>query len=113
MSYNNAQLLALAQNAPEDLAKMLNNQNIDIKLLTNGIEILSEETKDESLILPLFQNLLKHTNALVREGAIAGVAAFYENRQLPHNIIERLKIISNNDPSCDLKSYAKDILNDI
>lgn len=113
MSYTNAQLVLLAQNSPKELAKLLTSDKADKKLLIEGVEILSGETVDETIILPVLRSLLRHTNALVREGAVFGVAAFYDKKQPPQDIMDRLKVISTNDPSYELKAYTKDLLEGI
>jgi len=108
--YTIAQLIDLAQNSPEELSRVLTSPGADIKMLVAGAELLCEETTDETLILPVIRQLLKHTHALVRESAMIGVTSFYENKKPPADVISRLKVISNSDPSAQLKSYAKDIL---
>ena len=113
MIYNESQLIYSARNTPKELAKILSTPNTDIKLLANGIEILSGENKDETLISPILKLLLRHMNAIVREAAAIGVAAFYTHKKPPQDIIDLLKIISANDPSHELKSYAKELLEDI
>lgn len=110
MIYTAAQLVHLSQNSPEELALILINPNANTKVLINGIEILCGEATDETLTLPVIRLLIKHMNALVRESAMIGIAAFYVNIKPPQDIIDRLKFISTNDPSTDLKNYAKELL---
>lgn len=113
MIYTIAQLIDLAQNSPQELSRILTSPNADIKMLVAGAELLCEETTDETLVLPVIRWLLKHTHALVRESAMIGVTGFYEKKKPPQDVINRLKIISNSDPSAELKSYAKDLLESI
>lgn len=110
MSYSDNQLTALAQNNPKELARILTSPNMDIKTLTFGAEILGGEVKDENLVLPVLKMLLKHVNAIVREGALIGVSAFYTEANPPQEIMDRVRLIATNDPSPSLKDYAKDII---
>lgn len=110
MSYSENQLSALAQSNPKELARILISSNTDTRTLTFGAEILGGEVTDETLVLPVFRFLLKHVNAIVREGALIGVSAFYTSKKPPQEIIERVQIIANNDPSPTLKDVAKDII---
>lgn len=110
MIYTDSQLICLVKNAPKELVKILISPNTDIKILISGTEILCSEITDESLILPVIRLLLKHVNALVREGAVIGIAAFYVNTKPPQDVIDRLNFISNNDPFNELRIYVKDLL---
>lgn len=110
MNYSDNQLIALAQNNPKELARILTSPNTSTKVLTYGAEILGGEITDETLVLPVFCFLLKHVNAAVREGALIGVSAFYTSQKAPQDIVERVKSIMDNDPSPILKDYAKDII---
>lgn len=107
------QLANLAHNSPQELYKILTSPNTDIKMLVSGAEVFCGETSDESLVLPVLKVLLKHMNALVRETAMIGVVDFYRSKNPPHEIIDRLKIISSTDPAANLRNYAKDILDSI
>jgi hypothetical protein len=110
MSYSENQLNALAQSNPKELARILISPNADVHTLTFGAEILGGEVKDEAMVLPVFRFLLKHVNAVVREGALIGVSAFYSDKKPPQEIMERVKIIAHNDPSPTLKEVAKDLI---
>ena len=113
MSYSEKQLSGLAQSNPKELARILISPNTDTRTLTFGAEILGGEVADETLVSPVFRFLLKHVNAVVREGALIGVVAFYTTYtagKVPSDILERVRLIANNDPSPVLKEYAKDIL---
>lgn len=115
-NYSDEQLISLAQENPKKLIKILSSPNADIDLLTCGIEILSGEVKEEELVLPILLLLLKHVNAVVREGAMIGIEAFYFgfcDKCPPETILEKLKLISSNDPSPQLKTFATEILKDI
>jgi hypothetical protein len=113
LSYSETQLKVLAKEDPQQLVKILNNlDKTDITTLTFGAEVLGEEVSDETIVLPIFKKLLKHIHALVREGAMLGVSSFYADKAPPADILDRLKIISTNDPSPMLKEYAKDLLKD-
>lgn len=113
MKYSEDQLVALAKNNIEQLAKTLSDPGTDSVTLTFGVEILGSEIKDEQIVLPILKKLLKHINALVREGAIIGVISFYTDKKPPQEILDRLKYIVNNDPSGALKSFAKDSLEEL
>lgn len=85
-----------------------------MKMLVAGAEILCGESTDETAILPVIKLLIIHKHALVRESTLNGVAAFYNiNNKPPKDIIDKLIFISTNDPSVDLKNYAKELLKDI
>lgn len=77
MGYSEFQLTALATSNPKELVRIITSPNSDVHALTFGAEILGGEVKDESLVLPALRQLLKHVNAVVREGAMLGVSAFY------------------------------------
>lgn len=113
MIYTESQLLFLAHNSPEELAKLLINPRAETKLLISGIEVFTNEVIDEQMILSVIRALIKHMNALVREGAMIGVTNFYTTNKPPPDIIDIIKNISINDPSPMLRSYAKDLLEDI
>lgn len=115
-NYSDSQLICMAQEEPQKLIKILSSPNADIDTLVCGIEILSGEVKEEELVLPTLLLLLKHINAIVREGAMIGVEAFYFgfcNKCPPKTILEKLKFISSHDPSPQLKIFATEIIKDI
>lgn len=112
MSYSENQLISLAKNNPKELVRILISPNADIKMLTSGVEILGGEVADEALVLPVLRQLLKHVNAIVREGAAIGVSTFYLEKKPPQDILDRLTVISNNDPSPTLRDYVAGILQD-
>jgi len=112
MNYSENQLNSLAQNNPKELARILTSPNISVHSLTFGAEILGTEVADESIVLPVLKQLLKHVNAIVREGAAIGISSFYINKKPPQDILDRLKVMSNSDPSPALKDYVKTILRD-
>lgn len=111
MIFSENQLISLASNNPKELIKILTSPDIDVGTLTYGVEILAGEPIEEELILPVFMKLLKHFNAMVREGAMVGVSAYF-SKKVPQELFDRLKIISASDPSCNNKEYAKDLLKD-
>lgn len=112
MSYSDAQLTTLAQTNPKELARILVSPNNDTRTLSLGAEILGNEVKDEAIVLPVIRQLLKHVNAIVREGAVIGASSFYITKKPPRDILDKLKAISNGDPSPTLKDYAKSVLGD-
>lgn len=112
MSYTDKQLIQMAQNNPKELVRLLTSPNADIKMLTVGAEILGLEVKDESLVAPTLRLLLKHMNALVREGACIGVSSYYMNHRPPSDIVDRIKTMSTNDPSVIVRDYSKTLLQD-
>ncbi len=112
MNYTDNQLTQLAQNNPKELARILISPNADIRMLTSGAEILGGEVKDETIVLPVLRQLIKHVNAIVREGAAIGISSFYMEKKPPQDILDRLKVMSSNDPSPALKDYAKSMLRD-
>jgi hypothetical protein len=112
MSYSDKQLTTLAQNNPKELAQLLSSPNADIRMLASGAEILGGESSDEEVVLPVFKRLLKHVNAIVREGAVLGVSSFYIDKIPPLDILNRLNEMADNDPSPTIKDTAKLLLKD-
>jgi len=112
MSYSETQLNTLAKDNPKELARILSSPNADVRTLTFGAELLGGEVKDEELVLPVFRRLLKHFNAIVREGAMLGVSAFYMDKKPPQEIMERLRIISKSDPSPANRDCAGSLVED-
>lgn len=110
MSYSDNQLTILAQTNPKELARMLTGPTNDNRMLSFGVEILGEKVKDETIVLPVIRQLLKHINAVVREGAILGASSFYGDKQPPREILDRLKVMSNSDPSPSIREDALDVL---
>src|ERR1035437_6159921 len=103
MNYTENQLKALAKNNPKELVKILTSSSTNVNVLTFGLEILGEEVKDPCLVIPVFKQLLKHINAIVREGTIIGMSAFFTDSKPPQDILDRLKLMSSNDQSPVLK----------
>jgi hypothetical protein len=112
MSYSETQLNALAKENPKELARILNSPNTDVHTLTFGAELLGGEVKDEEIVLPVFRRLLKHVNAIVREGAMLGISAFYMDNKPPQEIVERLGLILKSDPSPTNRDSASSLLGD-
>lgn len=112
MNYSENQLTQLAQTNPKELARILTSSNASVPMLTFGAEILGGEVKDETIVLPVLRQLIKHVNAIVREGAAIGISSFYMEKKPPQDILDRLKIMASNDPSPTLKDYAKSMLED-
>jgi len=111
MSYSQNQLKALSQSNPKELARILTSPGIDVHALTFGAEFLGE-IADERIALPTLRILLKHVNAVVREGAMMGLSSFYMERKPPQDILERLRTMSKTDPSPSCKEFAGTILKD-
>jgi hypothetical protein len=112
MSYSQNQLKIMAQNNPRELARVITSPNADTHMLTIGAELLGEAVADERIALPALRQLLKHVHALVREGAMTGLSSFYLERKPPQDVLERLAVMSKNDPSPSLRDYAGSILKD-
>ena len=112
MKYSDNQLKALANTNPKELVRILSSPHTDTNTLTFGIEILGGEVDDESLVLPVLKKLLKHINAIVREGAVIGVQAFYIKSKPPQEILDRLTVMSSSDPSPAIKDLTQDLLKD-
>jgi hypothetical protein len=110
MNYTDNQLIHLAQNEPNELARLLVNPTASVKMLVAGVEILGEEAEDEKIVLPVLRQLLNHIHAAVREGAAVGVSSFYAKDKLPSDILDRLRFMSQSDPSPNVKNYAKFML---
>jgi len=108
--YSDTQMTTLAQSNPKELSRILTSPNTDVRTLTSGAEILGSEVTDETLVAPVLRILLKHVNALVREGAVIGTSAFYSSKKPPQDILERVRAIANNDPLPILKEEAKSLL---
>lgn len=112
MNLSENQLMRLAKTNPKELSRLLTSPNADIRMLTFGAEILGGEVTDEALVLPVLRMLLKHINAVVREGACMGISSFFMEKKPPQDILDRLQAMSANDPSPALKDYTKSILQD-
>lgn len=110
MTYTETQLKSLAHSNPKELARILTSPNANTRMLTFGAEILGDEVKDGEIVIPVLRQLLKHVNAIVREGAVIGITAFFADKKLPQDILDRLKVMSSNDPSPTLKEMAKDLI---
>jgi len=113
MNYSENQITELAQNNPKELVRILISPDVDVRTLTYGVEVLGGEISDEELVVPVFRKLLKHVNAMVREGAMMGIAAFYDGKKPPRDILERLKALASSDPSPTNKETAKSLLSDL
>lgn len=112
MSYSENQLTQLAKTNPKELARILTSPHAEIRVLTFGAEILGGEVSDETIVLPVLRQLLKHVNAIVREGAAIGISSFYMDRQPPRDIMDKLKTMSTNDPSPAIRDTAKTMMRD-
>ncbi len=113
MGYSNQKLQELAQTDPQELIKIINNHyKTDIKTMALAVEILGEEVEDEAIVLPIVIKLLKHVHVLLRESAILCALSFYAEKKLPQEIEDRLRILSKNDPSGDVRDLATDTLKD-
>lgn len=113
MTYSHNILKQLAITNPKELARILTNPNIDNASLTFGVEILGEEVSDKEIVIPVLKKLLKHVNALVREGAIIGVTAFFNGQTIDYDILNIIKHIKLNDPSPIIRNCAKELLEDL
>lgn len=111
MSYSPNQLKTLAETNPRELARIITSPNADTKMLASGAELLGE-ISDERIAYPALRQLLKHVHALVREGALTGLSSFYLSKKPPQDILERLRFMSKNDPSPNLKEYAQQLIKD-
>lgn len=109
MTYSQNQLKALAQDNPKELARILTSPNTDSPTLTFGAELLGD-VSDEQIVLPTLRQLLKHLNAIVREGAMMGLSSFYMEKKPPQDIIDRLRIMAKSDPSANNKEFAGTVL---
>jgi hypothetical protein len=112
LSQIETKLSNLANDNPKELSRILISPSADINTLSIGAEILGGEVADEQLVLPVFRKLLKHINAVVREGAMIGVSAFYASKSPPTEILDRLKLMLVDDPSPNIKNYASALLED-
>ena len=112
MKYSDNQLKTIANTNPKELIRILNSPHTDINTLTFGIEILGGEVSEEELVLPVIRKLIKHVNAVVREGALIGIQAFYTASKPPQDILDKLSIMKDVDPSPAIKDLANDLLKD-
>lgn len=112
MKYSEEQLFQLSQNDLQEFLRVLNEPTTSSVELTFAAEILGSEVKDENIVLPVLKRLLRHINSLVREGAVIGVTCFYTDAKPPVEILDRLQQIATSDPSNNLKSFAKGVLED-
>ena len=97
---------------PKELARILSSSNSDVYSLTMGAEILGSEVKDEDIVVPVFRRLLKHINAVVREGSMIGISAFYVDKKPPQDILTHLLKMSTDDPSPVCKNFALTLISD-
>lgn len=111
MNYSSTQLQNIAKNDPEELIKIIERNNSNVAILTNAIEILGEEVRDEIIMLPVFRRLLKHIHAQVRESTLLAISFFYNNNPPPQDIIDKMKVIIKSDPSSIVRDCCQDILN--
>ncbi len=112
MNYTENQLSELAKTNPKELARILTSPSANVRMLTFGAEILGGEVEDETIVLPTLRILVKHVNAIVREGAAIGISCFYSSTKPPQDILDRLKVMSTNDPSPSLREQAASMLED-
>lgn len=110
MSFSISQLKQLSENNPEELAKLINNNISEIFILSDALELLGESSIDESIVLPIFKRMLKHIHVNIRESALLAISSFYINKKPDVDILDRVKNISKNDPSYDLRDLATDCL---
>lgn len=110
MTYSNTQLRTLAQQNPKELIRIITGSNGEPHIIASGVEILGEEVTNETLVIPVLRQLLKHPHALVREGALNSITAFFSDKLMPRDILERLRIIAKNDPLSTNKEIATDML---
>lgn len=112
MSYSENQLKDLANSNPKELARIITSPNTDIRSLSFGAEFLGGQEIEEDIVLPALRQLLKHINAIVREGAMVGLSNFYVDKKPPQDILDKLRLMSVNDPSPTLKDFSKSLLKD-
>lgn len=112
MNYSENNLTELAQTNPKELARILTSSSVNTRVLTFGAEILGGEVTDETIVLPVFRMLIKHVNAVVREGAAIGISSFYSSIKPPQDILDRLKVMAENDPSPALRETCQGIIKD-
>jgi len=112
MSYSIAQLESIANKDIKELINIIENSGSDVSTLELAIDILSNESDNEEEVLPILNRFLKHVHVIVREASMIGVTTFYVDKIPPAEILDRLKDISNSDPSSELRDLAKDILDD-
>lgn len=110
MNYSDNQLQQLAKTNAKELARILTSSHADIRSLTMGAEFLGAECTDEEIVLPVLRKLLKHINAVVREGAALGISSFYMEKVPPQDILDRLAVMASNDPSPAIRDTAKFML---
>lgn len=107
MNFSENEMTKFAKEDPEYFSKILLNPHTSVSSLTSGIEILISEVKDEKMILDSLKSLLKHKNAVVREGACYAAANFYSEKNIPpQEIVDSLKKISVQDPSLSVREGA-------
>lgn len=110
MSHSNTQLRTLAQQNPKELIRIITSPNGDAQTLALGAEVLGEEITNETIVIPTLKQLLKHPHALVREGALNGVASFFSDKPLAREILERLRFIAKSDPLASNKEIAIEMI---
>lgn len=109
MTYSINQLKTLAQENPKELARVITSPNSDTHTVTFGAELLGE-VSDETVSLPALKQLLKHRNAIVREGAMMGLSSFFIDKTPPRDVIDMVRNINKADPSPSNKEFAGTLL---
>ena len=109
MEYLATHLQNLAKTSPQEIINIINKNNSDIKTITEAIEILGEEKVEEALILPVLKRLLRHIHAQVRESTILAISSYYQ-KELPKEILDRIKIMVKADPSPIVRNCCEDVL---
>ncbi len=91
----------LARDAPQELVALLQGNTLPSHQLTFAAEIAGRLMSTEMVVEPLLE-LLRHSSAVVREGAIYGLAHHLDVAR----VVEQLRSIETGDPSPGVRAAA-------
>lgn len=97
---------AMAEHSPDELLDLLRGGTLQVSELTFAAEIAGQ-IPDPEAIVPELMQLLEHGEAVVREGALYGLA----NHMFPF-VREAIKKVAQSDPSPGVCEAASEILSD-
>jgi HEAT repeat protein len=102
------ELRAMANNSPANLVALIESGALGNVELTFAAEYLGKATAAEGVVLTLLV-LLRHPNALVREGALYGLSEVRNDQA----VIDAVTVVRDGDPSSALRSIAESILEEL
>jgi hypothetical protein len=94
----------LAEQSPMRLLWLIRYGNLRPAQLTFAAEIAGS-IADSAIVVPALLELLNHSSPVVREGAVYGL-----EKHLTTEVRERLRLVSEKDPSPAVRSAARDAI---